>query len=141
MVKEALPAFEEIEHMADLALRVYGKDPKELFVHAAQGMFSLMQCAPQEGAEPFSCAVELTGYDLEGLLVDWLNELLYLSEREGVCFEDFEIEELTESRLSARARGKRPCVLGKGIKAATFFDLQVVQRPDGYYEATVTFDV
>jgi SHS2 domain-containing protein len=34
--------FEEIEHTADLAIRAYGQDMRELFANAAYGMFALM---------------------------------------------------------------------------------------------------
>ena len=34
--------YEEIEHTADLAIKAYGRDMKELFANAAYGMFSAM---------------------------------------------------------------------------------------------------
>ena len=35
-------AIEELEHTADLSIRVRGRDLAELFVNAARGMFGLM---------------------------------------------------------------------------------------------------
>ena len=34
--------YEEIEHTADVGIRAYGRDLDELFVNAAEGMFSLI---------------------------------------------------------------------------------------------------
>ncbi|GAF71160.1 unnamed protein product, partial [marine sediment metagenome] len=34
--------YEQIPHTADIAIRVYGKDLKELFINAAYGMFDII---------------------------------------------------------------------------------------------------
>ena len=135
------PPFEEIEHTADLSLRVTGQSLEELFVHAAQGMFDLMRCRPLAQASPLSHAISLHSPDLETLLVDWLNELLYLSERDRVCYQTFEFSQMEPTALSVFAQGLTPYFLGRGIKAATFFGLEVTRDVYGYYEATIVFDV
>ena len=133
--------FEEIEHTADLCLRACGKDVQELFVHAAQGMFHLMQCEASTGASPTCRAVALDSYDLETLLVDWLGELLYLAELDQACYTTFEISHLDSTHLEAVVRGMTNHPPLRGIKAVTFFDLGVVRNATGHLEATVTFDV
>ena len=42
MTTEAIEEIEEIEHTADLAIRVRGRDLSQLFANAARGMFGLM---------------------------------------------------------------------------------------------------
>jgi SHS2 domain-containing protein len=63
-----------VEHTADRALRIYGRDLAELFTNAALGMNSLMQ---PTAAERTSIAKEiaLEAIDAESLLVAWLSEL------------------------------------------------------------------
>ena len=96
--------FEEVEHTADLALKVHGYSLKEVFAHAAYGMFSLM--ADLEGLEPTTGReISLESLDYEALLVDWLNELLYLHELEEEIYARFEIETLSSTALSAIAWG------------------------------------
>lgn len=133
--------FEEVEHTADLCLRVYGEDLKQLFVHAAQGMFHLMQCKPSGQVAPVSRSVAIASYDLETMLVDWLGELLYLSELDQACYTAFEITRLEPTRMEALVGGMTHHPAQRGIKAVTFYDLKVTRTATGLYEATVTFDV
>ncbi len=85
--------YEEVPHTADWALRARGRTLAELFANAARGMYVLM--AEELPAEaPVTRAVEAEAASAEGLLVAWLNELLYLTEREGVVFTDFRVEVL-----------------------------------------------
>jgi SHS2 domain-containing protein len=132
--------FEELDHTADLRLRVHGRDLAELFVHAAQGLAYLMCCPARGEGQPVYRQVELRADDLEGLLVDWLNELIYLSETEQRCYPEIQITHVDSQRLRAAARGLSHHPPHKVIKAATFSDLQV-QETDAGYEATITFDV
>jgi riboflavin kinase/FMN adenylyltransferase len=131
--------FEEIEHTADLALRVYGQDMRELFVNAAHGMFSLMAEPPLDGpAREQEVSLEATDY--EGLLVDWLNELIYLHEVERETYSRFDFEALSPTRLKAHVAGGLTKSKTKAIKAATFHDLRINETANGFV-ATIVFDV
>jgi SHS2 domain-containing protein len=131
--------FEEIDHTADIAIRVWGRDLAELFANAAYGM--AYQLADLDGV---TCTVQraltLEAFDVETLLVAWLGELLYLGERDGCVFVSFDIAEITPKKLNATARGGEPHGRRSHIKAVTFSGLEVQQTDDGY-ETTVVFDV
>ncbi|MGH9650946.1 MAG: archease, partial [Terriglobales bacterium] len=77
--------FEELEHTADWALRVRGRDLAELLVNAANGMMELAGVQTSAGAGP-ERKLELTSPDRESLLVDWLHELLLALELRSVAF-------------------------------------------------------
>ncbi|MFQ6014329.1 MAG: archease [Anaerolineae bacterium] len=130
--------FEEIPHTADLAIRVYGRDLRELFTNAACGLFSLMAELPAE--ESVRREITLEGSDYETLLVDWLNELIYLHEVEGETYSHFAIETLSPRGLKTRVAGGPTIRKTRAIKAATFHDLSIEETPEGYV-ATVVFDV
>ncbi len=131
--------FEELEHTADLALRVYGRDLKELFANAAYGMFYLMADLP--ALEPTtSHEVHLEAFDCETLLVDWLNELLYLHETEGEIYNRFQLKTLSPTHLTASVAGGEGEARKATIKAATFHDLAIEETEDGYV-ATIVFDI
>ena len=136
-----LEPFSELEHTSDLCLQVRGHDLKQLFCHAAQGMFSLMQGEPAGTPDRLTRVIELDALDVEMLLVDWLSELLYLAEVERVCFDTFEITTIEPTHLQATTKGRAPWRFARGIKAVTFFDLQVRRNSAGYYETEITFDV
>jgi len=129
----------EVEHTADRALRVWGRELPDLFVGAARGMTSLMAdldaLAPTEWRE-----VRLEGWDRESLLVNWLNELLFLIETERLLFVDYRIESLADTTLVARVIGGRAPVTKSVIKAATYHDLRLVHDGAGW-STVITFDV
>ncbi len=132
-------SFEEIPHTADVALRVWGQDLRELFASAARGLAWLM--ADPDTVQPEKeVALDLTAPDAETLLVTWLGELIYLNERDGVVFTEFDLEEVTPTHLRGTARGGRAGEIRRLIKAVTFSNLAI--RPtDRGLETTITFDV
>lgn len=142
-------SYEEIEHTADWAIRVRGRDLAELFAAAARGMFSLLTDLSAVEARR-EIELDLRAIDTETLLVDWLNELLYLSEQRQIVFNEFEIIQLDEpeagriervARLRARvAGGPVPGGLRKVIKAATFSSL-AIDRDAAAYSTEIVFDV
>jgi riboflavin kinase/FMN adenylyltransferase len=131
--------YREIEHTADRALQVWGNELSDLFVGATRGMYSLM--ADVDGLVPTHWReVRLDALDRESLLVDWLNELLFLTETEGLLFVEFDIESLTDTALVARVGGVRALPTKAQIKAATFHNLALVRDENGW-STVITFDV
>ncbi len=132
--------FEEVDHTADIAIRVWGEDLIQLFTRAARGMAS--QVAEIEGVDSRECEIEVSvqAEDRQMLLVEWLSELLYLGEREGVVFTQFDILELSSDKLRAIVRGGRAQEYQAHIKAVTFSELDI-QRRGGVFETVIVFDV
>lgn len=130
--------WQEIDHTADLALHVWADDLPDLFATAARGMFSLFTSLEALVLDR-AVDVTLTALDVETLLVDWLNELLYLSEVEGTAFAEFDFTQMTSTALAATAHGGRISEYLSYVKAATFHNLAVVRTPDGY-ETEIVFD-
>ncbi len=130
--------YQEIEHTADWALRVWAPDMIALLETAARGMYALagtvLQPEPRQ-----SRSLEVDAPDAESLLVDFLSELLFLGEQEGLGFDVFDLR-LDGEKLSGRLEGAPIASQQKEIKAVTFHDLEVVSGPNGL-EATVVFDV
>jgi SHS2 domain-containing protein len=135
-----LADFEEIEHTADWALRVRGRDLRELLVNAARGMSVLLvsdlAAIPADEERRF----ELDAFDAESLLVEWLSELAYWAESEMLVFREFDLSQVTPVHLQAIVRGGRVPGLQKTIKAVTYHNLKIVETDNGL-EATVVFDV
>ncbi len=131
--------FEEIEHTADIAIRVWGRDLAELFANAAYGM-ACQLTDPDEVVQTVERSIELEAYDIETLLVAWLGELLYLGERDGCVFTGFDVLEVTATRLQAVARGGAVRKHQRHIKAVTFSELEIVHTDEGY-ETIIVFDV
>jgi SHS2 domain-containing protein len=142
-VKEKSPAlfrFEEIEHTADVALRVEGKDLNELLKNAACGMAYLI-CEENFLSDDFTeQLVEIKDEDSEGLLVEWLSELVFLAEVKSFIFQKVEFENLSEGYLKGKVYGKIARELKVHIKAVTYHNLEIFETENGL-EATVVFDI
>jgi SHS2 domain-containing protein len=131
--------WEEIDHTADIAVRIVGDTLADVFSTAAVAMFELL-AEPEEGGLPVSEDVRLEAIDRESLLVDWLNELLYLHERDEIVIVDIAFEQLRSTELQARVRGLPVRTYQRSIKAATFHDLEIT-RGQGEYRTTIVFDI
>lgn len=129
-----------IEHTADWALRIRGRDLVELFANAAEGLARLLVADVAAVGRDETRELALESYDPEGLLVDWLDELAYWAEREGLVFPEADMQEVTPTRLAGVVRGGRAGELQKHIKAVTYHDLAIRETESGL-EVTVVFDV
>lgn len=130
--------WEEREHTADLALRVTAPDLPALFAAAGRGMFSLITDITTIPLTR-TTAISLQALDRESLLVDWLNELLYLSEEGVWAYVAFCFDVLTETTLQATAFGGPAPKRLNYVKAATFHDL-TIRAGDFGFETQVVFD-
>jgi len=141
-------AFEHLDHTADTAVRVLALDGPDLFREATRALLSILldeASAPVADLEPI--AIRLEAEDPEALLIDYLNELIFL----------FDTKRFLPSRLEVRGlRLEKPALLEgevRGemydparhrakteIKAATFHGLEI-RTIGGRLEADVVFDL
>ena len=134
--------FEIINHTADIGLVVYGNDIKQIFSRAATGLFSLITDVEQIKAG-IERQIELSSQDMESLLVDWLNELIYIFEVEHMLFKRFEINSLEDNRIRAVCTGEkinRQHRIYREVKAATYHTLSIKKYNHGL-RAKVIFDL
>ncbi len=134
--------FEIIDHTADVGIVAYGANMSQAFANAARALFSLI--TELDNVEEVICReAELTASDKESLLVEWLNELIYLFDAENLIFKRFDIIELDDTRLKAKSYGekvdKAKHELKTGVKAATYHMLKV-DKDDGC-KVQVLFDI
>ena len=136
-------SYEVFEHTADIGLHAYGHTLSELFIHAAQGMESLM-VAPEQVRIVTSREITVEGHDAVSLLINWLNELIFFFDTEYLLFRDFDISFMAEQRLVARASGEVYDVqrheLSSAIKAVTWHEAAITPTDDGY-QARIIFDI
>jgi SHS2 domain-containing protein len=135
-----MPPFEEIDHTADWAFRVRSDSREGLFHDAAEALYSLG--GVQTGAvwEETPREIRLQADDLEGLLVQWLNEILFLLDHDRLALDDIRIERLTDTELAVTGRPVGVTAVGKYIKAATYSGLRISHK-DEIWEATLVIDV
>jgi SHS2 domain-containing protein len=135
--------FEVLEHTADVGLRVRAGTPAEVLEAAAEGLATLEGAwFPGRGAER---EVLVDASDLAGLLVTWLDELLYLRDAKDVVFGGFAVRmddgpaPGARARVRVEPRGKR-VLESAGVKAATYHGLRFEREKRGWV-ADVYLDV
>lgn len=135
--------YQEIDHTGDLGMRVFGADLRELFAHAAWGLFDLMTDARR--IEPrIRRDVSVEAADLEDLMVRWLGELLYAYDTDRFLTVTAAFHNLEPTRLRATLHGepfdaaRHP--IDTEIKAVTYHQI-AVERLDAGWQARVIFDI
>lgn len=138
------PRYEALEHTSEAGIIARGKTLGAAFANVAEGMYALiLELDGVEERETRTIALE--GETHEALLVDWLLELVFLTETEGLVFSRFEIDELTETALRGRAWGEqfdeaRHHAHNVMVKAVTHHMLEIGCE-NGEYRVQVLFDI
>jgi SHS2 domain-containing protein len=126
-----------VEHVGEIELELEGSSEADLYVEALAAFRELVDSATTHGTA-FQRELVLTEAEPALLLIDWLNELVFLAEVEGFVPERVERLELGEG-LKATLTGVRgrPRHL---VKAATLHDLELSNRGEEWH-ARVVLDV
>jgi SHS2 domain-containing protein len=132
--------YEILDHRADLKIRVFGKTKEELFLNMLLGMNAGLR--PETNKQmPAKRNIYIHSQDFSTLLVDFLNEVLYLIQVHKEVYTNLKFIKFTNKELKAELLGQKVESFGEDIKAATYHDLDIHQREDGIWEATVLFDI
>jgi SHS2 domain-containing protein len=139
-----LICWEHFPHGADIGIRGLGHSPGEAFENAALALTAAITDPGQVDAQT-GISVECNAPDLELLMVDWLNTLIYEMATRHMLFCKFSVVLRGTQELTAKVLGEiidigrhRPAV---EIKGATYTGLHVGQRDDGLWIAQCVVDV
>ena len=134
------PSHRFVDHTSEIGLQVRAATFGELLAEAARGLARLMLREVPATAEGEAREIEVSAHDRESLLVDWLNEILFVAETGLWIPLEVEVLEVSDTRIRARARGAAVEVSPAMVKAATFHGLEVVETAEGF-SAEVILDV
>lgn len=129
--------FRWIEHTAELELELEAPSEEAVFGEALDAFAELVR----DGAgRPVTREVELEADEPAMLLVEWLNELIYLSETEQFVADRIASLELRDGRLRATVEGHHgePRHLVKGV---TLHRLELRGDDRAGWHARVVLDV
>jgi SHS2 domain-containing protein len=131
------------DHTADLGVEIYGKTVKDLFANAAFAVFDILTDLNRVRViEEKKITVEGEGW--EDLLINYLREVLYLFNGEGLLLKEFSIIDIDPHHLRGKVSGEvfDPLKhrMNKEIKAVTYHQITVRETPDGWV-GRVIFDV
>jgi SHS2 domain-containing protein len=131
------PRWELFPHVADMGVRGYGRTIEEAFAHAAEALTAVI-CDPAEVRVTTPVEIRCEAPDVESLLVDWLNALVYEMAVRQMVFGRFEVRidiHIDSSDLQATVWGETvererhyPAV---EVKGATYTELKVDRDENG----------
>jgi len=137
--------FTILEHTADGALEARADDFIDLLKTTARGMFSLM-------VNPDSVkAVEVREFTSEGedeleLLLNFLKDLLHITNTEFFYFKDFDIEKVFDEPIRVKCKGvgekidpERHIIYGE-VKMVTYHDIRF-ESEGSNYKVRLLFDM
>ena len=136
-------SWEHFEVEADVGVRAWGASRAEAFAHAAAGMLALI-VTPDAVSSVESREARAQGGSLEALLVNWLNECLYVHEIEGFAVTRVEVDACRDDFVHGVMYGepldpaRHP--MGTIVKAATHHQVEVRESADRV-EVRVVVDV
>jgi SHS2 domain-containing protein len=135
--------YEYFDVAADIGVRAWGEDLGGCFRQCALGVFNLI--VPTDTVRAVeSREVAARGQSVEALLVNWLNECLYVHDIEGFVVRDVTSPAATSASIHGFLHGEPvdPARHPRGtvVKAATFHGLEVLETP-GHVSARVILDI
>lgn len=131
-----------LPHRADLKIEFFGQTKEELFSEALRGMFESIepQFVFQNGeAKKVEREIKIKSSDSGNMLIEFLNEALYLSDINNETYIAAEFKRLTETELEAKIFGQKISGFSEEIKAVTYHGLKIGENDKGW-KAVVLFD-
>jgi SHS2 domain-containing protein len=134
-------SYEELEHTADIRLRVRSPSPDALFAEAALAMMNIIYGVSCPGT--VERTIELRAENTENLLLDFLSEVLFLSEVEYIVFSSVTVHiagNSLKALLSGEPFDQERHRGGTEIKGISYSGLKIVKEDEGYV-LDILFDV
>ncbi len=131
--------YEILPHTADVRVRLVAGDARSLFRDGAAALRDVVKpvVLPDSG-DTITLTVE--AHDLTSLLVDFLNELIWLLEARHLTPKQVSVVELSEAKLVASLEMETAEGWERDVKAVTYH-LAEVQLVGGAWTTTLVFDI
>ena len=135
--------FKVLDISGDVGIKAFGKSIDKAFINASFGMYSLITNLDSI-KEKKTINVSVGSPSLDGLLVSWLNELIFNFDADGFIGKKIEIKQFSENKIKATVTGEEfdpERHEGKLlIKAATYHKLRI-EKIDDMWEIDGIFDI
>jgi SHS2 domain-containing protein len=135
--------FEFLEHTSDIGVLAQGSNRNEALIGASQGLTSIL-VNPADFKPLEERFFKASGSDEAAQIVNWLNEILFFFDTEGMIFVEFAIESWNANEVVGHARGERFDIdrheFRTAVKAATYHQFESRPAPHGW-EIRVFVDV
>lgn len=139
--------YQLLEHQADLKIKIFGKTKEQLFANALFAMTENIRPKIKRPIKITEQEIKIEASNLLILLVDFLNEALYLTQINNKAYFNIKSINLSKSsslkkvRIKTKLIGKDVLSFEQDIKAATYHNLKFYQTQHNNWEAIVLFDI
>lgn len=129
--------YEYFEHIADMGIIGKGNSLEEAFSEAAKAMFNIMTDIKKiKKTEKIS--FKISAKTEKELFIEFLNELLSLSDLKKIMFCEFKIKkELNSLNVTAFGEKLNNLKLNQEVKAATYSQIEVSKNGKEFIAKTV----
>ena len=142
-VQASAADWEHFAHGADIGVRGHGASPAQAFEQAGLALTAVVT-QPANVRQAITVDVRCSAPDLELLLYEWLNSLVYHMATQHLLFSGFSVR-IAGDELEAEARGEPVDVERHApaveVKGATLTELAVRHDDDGRWRAQCVLDV
>lgn len=133
--------FEFLPHTADIRIRVWGRDLEDLFLNALAGLAHVIGEEVARGSVVEPATVKIIAASATNLLVDFLNEVLYLSNVNKAVYGRAEFKKFSEIELEGILHGYKVDGFAEDVKAVTYHGAEIKVNDDGEWEVEIVFDI
>ena len=133
--------YEILDHKADLKIRIFGKNKKTLFLNALCSLREALQVKVKKPEKKTKREIKIKSLDFPALLVDFLSEVLYLSQTYKEVYSLVEFKTFSEKEIKGELIGQKAETFDREIKAATYHNLEVWQEKNKTWTAIIIFDI
>ena len=127
-----------LEHPADIKIQAFGKTKQALFLNAMKGMNAVLKSKSK--TQNAKRKISVKSLDLNSLLVDFLSEVLYLTQVNKEVYNDVKFTKFNDKQLEAELTGNKIESFGEDIKGVTYHDLKI-EKENNQYQVTILFDI
>lgn len=133
--------FEILEHTSELKIRAFGKTKEELFLNMMKGMALSLRPKVKSKNEKVKRAIQVESQDIDALLVDFLSEVLYLTQVNREVYSEVNFSKFSDTELEGEISGKKAESFGEDIKAVTYHGAEMKKNKDGLYQVDIIYDI
>lgn len=128
-------------HTADIQMQVTGKTLKKIFEDACLGMVKLINPVAGSTKKISQRTIQMDAPDPTALLIDFLNEVLRLMQTHYEVYSQITFQTLSKTHLKATLSGYPIKAFKRDIKAATYYQANLIKDKNGLWQCIIVFDI
>ena len=128
------------EHIADIRIAVRGRNLEQLFTDAFLGMMYILKPVQKFSPGKKEREISLEAIDTTALLVDFLNEALFLAVANMESYTHIIFYKIQPTSLRAKLFGVSSESFKRDMGALTYHEAEVKQVENGAWETTIIFN-